>query len=114
MCNPLLFNCSPIHYPLLIDSAVERLHKTEGEVHLSQGAVQYLYEYGNAHRSAFEQALKPEQQKKLDNLSEALQVRLKVALKNSAVKDPNGNRYNPPRIDREALKLALDKNPLVS
>jgi len=113
MCNPFLFNCSPAHFPLLIDSAVERLHDSEkSEVHLSQGALQYLYTYGDSHRAMFERALNNKDQAQLDDLSKALHTRLKVALHNSKKKDAKGHNYNPPRIDREALEKALKANPL--
>ncbi len=108
MCSPFLFNCAPSHFPLLIDSAVERLHESEkSEVHLSQDALQYLYNYGNTHKESFAKALESEDQGTLDGLSRALHSRLKVALHKSRTKDDKGHNYNPPRIDKEALEKAL-------
>jgi hypothetical protein len=108
MCNPFLFNCAPAHFPLLIDSAVERLQESEkSEVHLSQDALQYLYKYGNSHKAKFEQALSNQDQAKLDGLSKVLHSRLEVALHKSKTKDARGHIYNPPRIDKEALEKAL-------
>jgi hypothetical protein len=108
MCSPVLFNCSPIHFPLLVDSAVERLHESEkSEVHLSQDALQYLYKYSNTHRPMFEKALGNQNQKQMDALSKALHSRLKVALHTSKKKDAQGHTYNPPRIDKDALEGAL-------
>ena len=113
MCNPFLFNCAPAHFPLLIDSAVERLHDSEkSEVHLSQEALQYLYKYGDAHKALFQHALGNQDQARLDDLSKALHARLRVALHNSKRKDAKGHDYNPPRIDKDALEQALKANPL--
>jgi hypothetical protein len=114
MCNPFLFNCTPAHFPLLIDSAVERLHESEKtEVHLSQDALQYLYKYGDSHRVTFEGTLSNQNQGQLDKLSTALHARLKVALHNSKKKDARGRNYNPPRIDKDALEKALKSKPLL-
>ena len=96
MCNPLIYTCTLTHFPLLIDSAVERLNKSEKrEVHLSPEARQYLYQYGASHRGAFEQALASEDPKQLEALSKGLHSRLKVALRNSKKKDATGRFYNP-------------------
>lgn len=114
MCNPLLFNCSAPHFPLLIDSAMERLHDSLGEeVHLSKGAQDVLYQHGNQHKEEFEKALHTQNQAELDRLSNELQRRLKAALKDSDKKDKSGHAYNPPRIDEQGMKKALNDDPWV-
>jgi hypothetical protein len=111
MCNPLIFSCAATHYPLVIDGAMERLAKAKGEVHLSHGAQDVLYKYGSTHKREFDRALRGQNQRKLDQLTEGLHKRLEVALANSKQQDPKGNVYNPPRIDPEALKSALAADP---
>ena len=114
MCNPLLFNCSASHFPLLIDSAMERLHDSLGEeVHLSKSAQDVLYQHGNRHKQEFETALHSRNQAELDRLSNELQKRLKAALDDSSKIDKNGRTYNPRRIDEEGMKKALNDDPWV-
>lgn len=114
MCNPRLFNCAAAHFPLVIDSALERLHESQGEeIHLSRGAQDVLYHHGNQHKTAFESALVSQDQAELDRLSTGLHRRLQFALLRSVQKDPNGRAYNPARIDEQAMKQALKNDPWV-
>jgi hypothetical protein len=73
-----------------------------------------LYHHGGRHREAFEKALKDQDQdqSELDRLSTGLQKRLESALRRSVQKDAGGGRaYNPPRIDEQAMRLALKDDP---
>jgi hypothetical protein len=107
MCNPLVFGCSATHFPLLLDSAVERLNQAKGEVNLSKGAVNVLYKHGSAHKAEFERALKDKDNSKLEQLSKSLQKRMEAALADSKQTDPSGHPYNPQRIDGDAMQKAL-------
>jgi hypothetical protein len=111
MCNPLLFNCSAAHYPLLIDTALERLHESEGEVNLSKGAQDVLYKHGFRNKVAFGRALRGENQARLDELSRGLAERMKAALALSKSHDDSGRPYNPARIDGDGMQKALKDNP---
>lgn len=111
MCNPLTGACTAVDYPLLIDTAMDRVHRSKGEVHLSKSARDVLYTHGNAHKLEFERALKDKDTKKFEDLSKSLQKRLEKALVNSKQTDPSGRPYNPPRIDGDAMKKVLDADP---
>jgi hypothetical protein len=111
MCNPLLFNCSAIHYPLLIDTALERLQVSKGEIHLSKGAQDVLYKHGLANKAVFDRALRDENQARLDALSRGLTERMNAALVLSKDRDDSGHTYYPARIDAEAMQKALNDNP---
>lgn len=113
MCLPPGFACAPTHFPLLIDRAMSQVNKAEGEVTLSADAQNALYEHGSRHTSEFEAALKNQDPQKLHDLADELRDRLQEALDDSPDTDDQGRTYHPRRIDGEALRAVLKKNPWV-
>jgi hypothetical protein len=112
VCDPTGFFCSAVHYPLVIDRALEDLQRSRpGEVHLSPEAQGVLYAHGSRHKVKFERLLKDQKKKNLEELAQGLSERLEEALKRSKQTDDQGRPYNPPRIDGEALKEVLKENP---
>jgi hypothetical protein len=110
MCHPTIYDCWPHHFPLLVNAAMERFGR---EVNLGMDAVKVLKAHGNANKTAFEAALRPEKQEDLNRLSEGLHQRLESALKQSPQTDGNGQRYHPERISGKALADTLEKHPLL-